>query len=430
MILFDRKDQERIVPVREATLRSQPTGAALPPLPVVDSSCPVSAGETIPELSLLGGPLHRLGCRLGLVRRGTSTLGLGIAFGILGWGVLISLRLLEGHGSSKLFSLAEVGSHVRLLLAIPLLFLCETWVFPEMAEFVRYILRSDMVPEASLPDLASAIRLVGRLKDSWLAEGFFLIAALVLPVTVTTAILPGKTTGWSWVLHSSGARLNWADGWYFGLCLPLFRFLLFRWLWRLGLWGYFLWRVEKLPLRLVATHSDGAAGLGYLEFVQGLFAPFVIAISAVYSAGFAEDISSGVMPFEGLYRLVPMVLLLIAVLFISPLLIFSRKLAICHLTGMRQYMGMASQYVIAFDRKWIRNEKASGESQLGSPDLQTLADLTSSVDVVRNMRWIPAGRRLLMGLGASVLLPLLPLLLLKFPVEQLVARLLRLLTGF
>jgi hypothetical protein len=374
--------------------------------------------------------LHRLGCRLGLVRRGTSTLALGIAFGILGWGVLISLRILEGHGSSELFSLAEVGSHVRLLVAIPLLFLCETWVFPEMAEFVRYILRSDMVPDASLPDLASVIRLVGRLKDSWLAEGFFLIAALVLPVTVTTAILPGKTTGWAWVLHSSGAGLSWADGWYLGLCLPLFRFLLFRWLWRLGLWAYFLWRVEKLPLSLVPTHSDGVAGLGYLEFVHGLFAPFVIAISAVYSAGFAEDISSGTMPFETLYRLVPMVLLLIAVLFISPLLIFSRKLAICHLTGMRQYMGMASRYVIAFDRKWIRNEKVSGESQLGSPDLQTLADLTSSVDVVRNMRWIPAGRRLLMGLGASVLLPLLPLLLLKFPVEQLVARLLRLLTGF
>ena len=215
-----------------------------------------------------------------------------------------------------------------------------------------------------------------------------------------------------------------------GLCLPLFRFLLFRWLWRLGLWWYFLWRVEKLPLRLVSAHSDGAAGLGYLEFVQGLFAPFVVAISAVYSAGFAEDISSGAMPFEGLYRLVPMVLLMIAVLFISPLLIFSRKLAICHLTGMSEYMGMASRYVIAFDRKWIRNEKASGESQLGSPDVQALGDLTCSVDVVRNMRWIPAGRRLMTGLAASVLLPLLPLLLLKFPAEQLVARLLKLLTGF
>jgi hypothetical protein len=347
---------------------------------------------------------------------------------MLGWGVLILLALLEGL-VSKMFSLSAIGSHVRLLLAIPLLFLCETWVFPEMAEFVRYMVRSGLVPEASLPVLASDIRLVCRLKDSWLAEGFFLVAALVLPMIMPTAIVPGKATGWAWV-HSPGAKLTWADGWYLGLCLPLFRFLLFRWLWRLGLWWYFLWRVEKLPLRLVSAHSDGAAGLGYLEFVQGLFAPFVVAISAVYSAGFAEDISSGAMPFEGLYRLVPMVLLMIAVLFISPLLIFSRKLAICHLTGMSEYMGMASRYVIAFDRKWIRNEKASGESQLGSPDVQALGDLTCSVDVVRNMRWIPAGRRLMTGLAASVLLPLLPLLLLKFPAEQLVARLLKLLTGF
>lgn len=388
----------------------------------------MNAAETFPELSLLGGPLHWLGRRLRLVRRETNTVGLGLTLGMLGWGVLILLGLFEGFGS-RMFSLALIGSHVRLLLAIPLLFLCETWVIPEMAAFVRYIVRSGLVPDASLPVLASDIRLVHRLKDSWLAEVLFLLAAFALPVIATSAILPGKT-GWAWALHSSGARLTWASGWYLGLCLPIFRFLVFRWLWRLGLWAYFLWRVERLPLRLVSTHSDGAAGLGYLEFVHGLFAPLVIAISAVYSAGFAEDISSGAMPFEALYRLVPIVIVLIAVLFISPLLIFSRKLAICHLTGMSEYMGMTSRYVDAFDRKWIQNEQASGESQLGSSDVQALGDLTCSVDVVRNMRWIPVGRRLMTGLGVAALLPLVPLLLLKFPAQQLLARLLKLVTGY
>jgi len=44
-----------------------------------------------------------------------------------------------------------------------------------------------------------------------------------------------------------------------------------------------------------------------------------------------------------------------------------------------------------------------------------LADLTNSVNVVRGMRWIPAGRRLMMGLAASVIVPLLPLFFLKYP---------------
>jgi hypothetical protein len=381
----------------------------------------------MPELSLLGGPLQWLGCRLGLVLEGTNTARLGIALGLLAWVVFIFLGL--GGPRPKMFSLAVIGVHVRFLVAIPLFFLCETWMAPQMAEFARYIVRSGLVPEEALPALASDIHRVRRMKDSWLAEVLFLLLAIALPMIEPTAGLPGRTASWALILHSSGGRLTLADCWYLGFCLPLFRFLVFRWLWRLSLWWYFLWRMEKLELRLIPTHSDGAAGLGYLETVHATFAPLVLAISAVYSAGFAEDISSGAMSFDSLYSSIPIVMLLIAVLFIGPLFIFSRKLYVCRWIGMSQYMAMASRYVNAFDSKWIRNKQATGESQLGSSDIQALAGMTNSVNVVRNMRSIPFGRRLVMELGGSVILPLLPLLLLKYPVNQLAARLFHLLVG-
>jgi len=93
-------------------------------------------------------------------------------------------------------------------------------------------------------------------------------------------------------------------------------------------------------------------------------------------------------------------------------------------------MGMASRYVNAFDSKWIRDEQvSSGDFQLGSADLQSLADLTSSVNVVLGMRPVPASLRLMLELGASVILPLLPLVFLKYPVDQVAARLFRMLTG-
>ena len=89
--------------------------------------------------------------------------------------------------------------------------------------------------------------------------------------------------------------------WYWLVCLSLFRFLMFRWLWRVALWWCFLWRVARLDLHLVATHPDGAGGLGYLEVAQTYFAPLVLAVSAVMSAAFAEEISSGVSVFEAIY---------------------------------------------------------------------------------------------------------------------------------
>jgi len=380
------------------------------------------------EFSLLGGPLHWLGCRLGLVRGGTNTFRLGVALGLLAWGVLMLLALLQGFGH-KVFSLAVIGVHVRLLVAIPLFFVCETWVVPRMAEFVRNIVRSGLVPETELPALASDIRRVGRMKDSWLAEVLFLILAFTWPLIGTVGDLQGKTGNWASILAQAGGRITLINGWYLMFCLPLFRFLMFRWLWRLGLWWYFLRRVEKLKLLLIPTHSDGTAGLGYLEVVQEHFIPLALAISAVFSASFAEGIFSGTMAFETLYRLIPMVLLLVAVLFIGPLFTFSPKLWVCRVTGLNEYMVMAHHYVDAFDRKWIRDEQASGESQLGTSDIQSLADLTNSVNVVRGMRWIPVGQRLMMGLAVSVIVPLLPLSFLKYPVDQLAVRLFQMLTG-
>jgi hypothetical protein len=163
--------------------------------------------------------------------------------------------------------------------------------------------------------------------------------------------------------------------------------------------------------------------------VQQHFTPLIMAISAVCSASFAEDIISGAMAFETLYPMLPMVLLLVAVLFIGPLFIFSHKLWICKVTGWNEYMSMASRYVSAFDRRWIRDETATGESQLGTSDIQSLADLTNSVRVVRDMRWIIADQSLVMALAAPVILPLLPLVFLKYPVNQLVLWLFQSLTG-
>jgi hypothetical protein len=212
--------------------------------------------------------------------------------------------------------------------------------------------------------------------------------------------------------------------------MPLFRYLAFRWLWRLGLWWYFLWRLKRLDLRLIATHSDGAGGLGFLAVVQEHFVPLALAISGAFSASFAETIFRGTMKLESLYGLVPGVMVVAAGLFIGPLFLFTGRLWDCRVRGMDKYMAMASRYVQAFEHKWIQDGEATGESQLGTADLQSLADLTNSLNVVRNIRMVPGGSRLALWLSASVVGPMLPLVLLKFPVDEVVKALLRALIGF
>jgi hypothetical protein len=386
----------------------------------------MKADDNIPELSLLGGPLHWLGSRMSLVRGGTDTVRLGVTLGLTGWGVLMLLALLQGLGH-KLFSITVIGVHARLLVAIPLFFVCETAVAPRMAEFVRNIVRSEVVSPSALPALESGIAGITRWKDSWFPEAMCLLAAALLPLIGTPLHLVGAMA----TFESSRPVAEWslAGSWYWFACLPLFRFLMFRWLWRLGLWGYFLWRVAKLKLTLVPTHPDGAAGLGYLEIVQTHFTPLVLTISAVQSASFAEGLSAGTITFEAVYPAIALIVVLDAVLFLGPLFIFAPKLWACRVKGLSDYMEFAARYVHGFDRKWLGDDPAPVKLLLGTPDLQSLADLSNSIGIVRNMRWIPLSLRLLENLAISALLPIVPLLLFEYPVADLARNFFTRLTG-
>lgn len=381
---------------------------------------------TVREFSLLGGPLHRLGCWLGLVREGTNTFRLGVALGLLAWGILMSLALMQGLGN-KVASLSIIGIHVRLLLAIPLFFLCETTVVPRMAEFVRNIVRSGVVPRNALPALESEIARATRWKDSWLPEVICLLLAVLLPLIGTQLHLVGTTAVYDPVRSIAPDTL--AAWWYWFVCLPLFRFLMFRWLWRLGLWCFFLWRVAKLQLHLVPTHPDGVAGLGYLEVVQDYFTMLILAISVIQSASFAEEIVAGTMTFEAIYPALALTLVMDAVLFLGPLFIFAPRLWACRVKGLSDYMEFAALYVTGFDRKWLGAGSAPKEPLLGTPDLQSLADLGNSISIVRNMRWVPLSPRLTADLAMAALAPMLPLLLLKYPVAELAEKFFTRLTG-
>lgn len=382
--------------------------------------------DLVEKFSLLGGPLYRLGCRLGLVREGANTIRLGLALGILLWIGLVIVALIEGVGH-RLFSLYLIGAHVRLLVVIPLFFVCESWLAPRMKTFVSMIVRSGVVPANSLPALEYEIARTSRWKDSWLPEVVCAIAATLLSMFGSHLPLHGATSVFdpTQTVRAGNEMVLWV--WIF--CITVFRFLILRWLWRLGLWTFFLWRLSRLELRLIPTHPDNAAGLGYLQVVHTHFTPLVLAISAIQCASFAEELSSGTVTFEAIYPAMALVLVVDALLFLGPLFIFSSKLWACRVKGLSEYMEFAETYVSGFDRKWLRGGNDDKEPLLGTPDLQSLADLVNSITVVRNMRWTPMGRRLFVSLLIAALAPVLPLLLLKYPIGELVEKFVQRLTG-
>jgi hypothetical protein len=380
----------------------------------------------VAQLSLLGGPLHGLGRRLHLVRGAANTAPLGLVLGVGSWAVLVALALIQGVGH-PIFALSSIAVHVRLLVVIPLLFACEKWVDPRMATFVNTLAQSGVVPREALPQLNHEIGRTVRWKDSWVPDVACLLAIVLWSLFGSQAALPGSTSAFR--SSEPGAAISMAAGWYWFVCLPLFRFLILRWLVRLVLWWRFLHGLASRELHLVPTHPDGAAGLGYLEVTQTHFIPLALALSTLQAAAFAEEISSGTMPFEGIYPVIPVILVVMMVLCIGPAFIFLPRLWACRVKGLSDYMQFASRYVSGFDSKWVSGAAADEEPLLGTPDLQSLADLANSIAIVRNMRAVPVGRRLVRDVVIVVLLPLLPLLLLKYPIADLATKLFEKLLG-
>jgi len=78
-----------------------------------------------------------------------------------------------------------------------------------------------------------------------------------------------------------------------------------------------------------------------------------------------------------------------------------------------------------FDRKWLRAGAPPDEPLVGSADLQSLADLGTSFDVVREMRWVPFTWPTVLQLIGITLLPVLPLTLTMLSLRDLLERVLR-----
>jgi len=84
------------------------------------------------------------------------------------------------------------------------------------------------------------------------------------------------------------------------------------------------------------------------------------------------------------------------------------------------YSKFVSRYNRAFHQRWITGEETSDKELLGSADIQSLADLGSSFEYIRNMKLLPFSPRVVIQLAVATTLPCLPLLLLVFPINRII----------
>lgn len=377
---------------------------------------------------VLGGPLYQLfrrahlsGDALDLLRRRIVVLSL------LAWLPLALLAGFEGRllpGTATVPFLLDVEVHVRYLLAVPLMVVAELVVHQRMRAVLQQFLGRKLVPEAVRAQFDAAVASVARLRNSVLAE--ILIIAFVYGVgmfVVWRNYVALDANTWYATTSAAGSRLSLAGMWYGYVSLPLFQFLLLRWYFRVFIWARFLWQVSRIELKLVPTHPDRVGGLGFLANTAYAFLPLALAHGAVLAGMLANRILHLGAKLPEFKAEIVLMLFFVQFLVFGPLFAFAAQLARAKRTGLGEYGSLAARYVREFDGKWLRGGAAPDEPLVGTADLQSLADLGNSFEVVKGMRLAPVTRDAILQLAAATLLPVVPLLLTMMPWDELLKRL-------
>jgi hypothetical protein len=121
------------------------------------------------------------------------------------------------------------------------------------------------------------------------------------------------------------------------------------------------------------------------------------------------------------YGIMAIILLVAPLLVVTPLLIKIKKKALL------EYGALVAIHNQQFDQKWIQKEQSPDEAILGHPDPSSLTDLGSSFTVIRQMGIIPIDKPTLVTLALAAALPMVPVVLLATPIDELVRLVLKML---
>jgi hypothetical protein len=220
----------------------------------------------------------------------------------------------------------------------------------------------------------------------------------------------------TWYSEPAGS-LSLAGMWFRFVSLPLFQFLLLRWLYRIFIWARFLFQVSRIKLNLVATHPDNAGGLGFMANSIYAFMPLALVHGVILSGVISNHIFHEGASLLDFTILAAVVMIWVLCLSVFPLVAFSSQLSDVKRVGDIAYGKLAAHFVQQFENCYVKGTPV--ENAVIGKDIQSLADLSNSFAVVMRMQVVPITRTHILMVVIITAVPVLPLAITMMPLSEL-----------
>ncbi len=224
-----------------------------------------------------GGPFDRFMNHVNMKDRRRRA----ILLASLCWLVPVVLLLATGGRHPTILFMSDWGAWAKFLIAPILLTLAERPIGVAIDECLSGVFKVPMVTAGSMAEARRSLQTARERTIAPLPE--MVCAAVAVIATLVNVVAFINSNPPAWAMYDG--RLSSAGTWSLVVGNTIYWFLLTRLVWKHVVWWGFLNALGRCRLRLVVTHPDAHAGIGFVANYPAGYGLFTLAASSVFAAG-------------------------------------------------------------------------------------------------------------------------------------------------
>jgi hypothetical protein len=312
--------------------------------------------------------------------------------------------------------LYDYAAYAQFLFAIPFFIFGEGYIEREIRYGINHFLGSEIIDNPDKTKLRGVLNNATR----WQQKRVAAVAMYVLAHLGTWIWLAGELSNnnftWHTFVNTGGQEyFSLAGLWNGIISVPIMVYWHIRWMWKILIWYWVIWKISHLKLKIHASHPDQFGGLGFFSRLQSRFGILLLAVGGMFAATLSYKLTIEHARFiqASVAGVIILYVMLAPCIFIAPLLFFNSQLAKAKRDDLLRYSHLATHYTNRVET--LISESVEEASTIPLSEIKeavaNLANIKAFYENASKMHTLPFDFQYTRRLFVSALSPMIPVII-------------------